>query len=352
MRHAHFAAGLLVSLTAMGCSSSAGKADGPTDGALAEVDLGAPGPDAAQAPPDLARPDLSPDPLKTFQYASRAFQLPGAMLPASIDIDGDGKLENRFATLVQTLSNLGVPLQATVDIAVAEGSLVDLFALRQSDTGDTPVGSLAVVPATPRKAGDPPKYDGSDVFVADAGAPPASLVASVTGGKLATTVPSKLGRKDAQQLLVTIPLGAASIRFNLSGVHVQATVSPGGLMSGEIHGVVSKQDLDTRVVPDVANYATLYINANPGTAEAKTMIALLEDASGDKCTMTPTKCCHTNPTTCVITPDEVAGSGVIKGILAPDVQVFSGSDWVPVPAGTKKDALSFGIGFTAVKAKF
>jgi hypothetical protein len=64
------------------------------------------------------------------------------------------------------------------------------------------------------------------------------------------------------------------------------------------------------------------------------------------------KCCHTNPKTCVILPEEVMASAV-GGVLSPDVQVFDANDkWAPVPGGKGKNGLSLGLGFTAIKATF
>jgi hypothetical protein len=50
---------------------------------------------------------------------------------------------------------------------------------------------------------------------------------------------------------------------------------------------------------------------------------------------------------------EVASSGLIHNVLAPDVQLFdSAGNYHPNPNNTMKDSLSIGVGFTAVAATF
>jgi hypothetical protein len=70
---------------------------------------------------------------------------------------------------------------------------------------------------------------------------------------------------------------------------------------------------------------------------------------------TPAKCCGTpanRATTCEITAAEVRSNVLIGNVLAPDVQVYQDGAWQPRPGGATKDALSVGLGFTAVKAQF
>ncbi len=70
-----------------------------------------------------------------------------------------------------------------------------------------------------------------------------------------------------------------------------------------------------------------------------------------KC-MDMTKCCKTNPKTCVILPQEVLMSPV-GGVLSPDVQVFDANgNWDPTPNGKTPNGMSVGLGFTSIKANF
>ena len=66
--------------------------------------------------------------------------------------------------------------------------------------------------------------------------------------------------------------------------------------------------------------------------------------------MVAANCCRTSPATCLILPAEVAASPV-GSVLAPDVEVLDASNkWAPVSGGTSYDAMSFGMGFTAITA--
>jgi hypothetical protein len=50
---------------------------------------------------------------------------------------------------------------------------------------------------------------------------------------------------------------------------------------------------------------------------------------------------------------EVATSGLIQNVLAPDVQMFDAAgNYHPNPTNANKDSLSIGLGFTAVPATF
>jgi hypothetical protein len=144
----------------------------------------------------------------------------------------------------------------------------------------------------------------------------------------------------------------------LYGVHVQGEVSATGILRGELHGVVRKQDIDLLIIPAMAQALTEMIHRDPNGSLAKTIIQLFEDPAGNpiskmKC-MVPKDCCQDpmNRPTCKILPEELLSNALIQNIFAPDVQVFDGMKWKPVPRGAKKDAMSVGIGFTAVRASY
>jgi hypothetical protein len=140
------------------------------------------------------------------------------------------------------------------------------------------------------------------------------------------------------------------------GARVEGQLSATGITNGKLHGALRKTDLETYSFPVVAQALTQRINEPPNGSEEALMISLFEDQSSAiskaKCTNTPAKCCATNPTTCVITPEEVGACPLIQQLIAPDIEMFPGDSWSPTPGGAAKDSLSFGIGFAGVNATF
>lgn len=318
-----------------------------------DVDLATP-PDLA-APPDLATACSGP----VYKYATSAIRLPANATPYSIDIDGDGRVDNQLRALVSAISGFGFDLQTPMDQSVADGQIVLLGALQAEDLTNIACARLDLNEAQPRASGEPrPKYDGTDTFKVPAGKLPAALRGEIKGGRLDTTLPPMLAADNVPNLEIGLPLFIGTfVRLPLYGVHVQGQVDQRGVTTGQIHGVIRKDDIDKRVIPSIADALTLIIRSDPMGATTRVLIQLFEDTAGNpisktKCDTMPMACCAKNPTTCTILPEEVAGNSLIASYLAPDVQVFDGMKWKPVPRGAQKDAMSVGLGFTAVRASF
>ena len=167
---------------------------------------------------------------------------------------------------------------------------------------------------------------------------------------LRTVLSAKLTNQDPQSLTLQIPLWLGALPLTLQGVHVQARIDDRGLLSGQLHGAISKTDVDTKILPTMATLSTLAINRDPNGSIAKTIIQLFEDqnnpVSQKKCQDNMADCCRTNPKTCKITPDEVRANQLIKIILVPDLQCYDAQgSWKPTPNGVDKDCLSVGLSF-------
>jgi hypothetical protein len=318
-----------------------------------DVDLATP-PDL-KAPPDLAPACGGP----VYKYATNALRLPTNANAYSIDIDGDGRADNQLKNLLSAISAAGFDLQTAMDQSVADGQVVLLGALAAEDLTNIACARLDLNEAQPRAGAEPrPKYDGTDTFKVAAGKMPAQLRGEIKTAQLDTTQPPRLAADDVPRLEIGLPLFIGTfVRLPLYGVHVQGKVDQRGVTTGQIHGVIRKEDIDKRVIPSIAEALTQIIRSDPMSATTRTLIQLFEDTADNpvsktKCDTMPMACCAKSPTTCTILPEEVAGNALIASLLAPDVQVFDGMKWKPVPRGTQKDAMSVGLGFTAVKASF
>jgi len=297
------------------------------------------------------------------KYATSRLLLPkstGAMAYA-YDLDGDGKTENQLKTLISAVTLAGLDLQGDVDKSVAGGNAVILADLKTADLMSSACSGLTLSLAKAPAAMAPlPKFDGSDTFEVGT-VMGIKLFGKIDGGKLNTLASSKQDPTNEQHIELQLPIGnGALLPLAIRGVHIEATIGMDKgqpvLQNGAIHGVISKKDIDGKIVPTVATLISKMINDKPTDSNTMTIISLFEDqtkpASMAKCAADMNKCCHTNPAKCVILPAEVMASA-IGGVLSPDVQTFDDNDaWHPVPGGKGKNGMSLGLGFTGIKASF
>jgi hypothetical protein len=333
-------------------------ADPPRDMAMPPIDMGTP-PDMSTPPLDMATVYTcrgADAPGVTYQTVTDSLKLPGGGKPYSYDFDGSGRPKNQFRSLIATVSVAGLDLQTPIDDAVKRGLTLQLASLKTASlTGSTCTG-VSIVPARPTAA--PPKFDGTDVL-SRAMTLPADLIGSITTGKLNTKASKDLTPTEEAVLDLQINIGSMTMTLPIHGLHIEGTVERVGgitrIRDGALHGVIAATDIDGRVFPAVATTVTTLINSDPMSTATRTIINLFEDtskpASAMKC-MTPSKCCKTNPTTCVILPAEVKAS-LIGSIITPDVEVFDAmGKWKPVRGGTAYNGMSFGIGFSTITATY
>jgi hypothetical protein len=129
----------------------------------------------------------------------------------------------------------------------------------------------------------------------------------------------------------------------LNGVHVQWHFSSTtGIASGELTGSIRQADVNNIFVPGLAEALNAAIQADTSSATAHTIEALFDDGgcgtavAGDN----------------LIEVCEVATNSLMVTLLAPDVRIYDGSGtYHPASTGTA-NALSLGIGFTAVRSTF
>lgn len=294
----------------------------------------------------------------TYKLVTDSLILPktGATGTYTYDFDGDGRLENKLRNLIQAVALAGLDLQTSVDAAVASGATLQLASLTTSDFMSSTCSGFLVVPAKPTLS--PPKFDGTDVL--DKVMTPAStLIGTISAGKLSTKASKDLAAAEDSPIELSLSLSGMTLTLPLHGLHIEGTLERTGTLvrikQGVLHGVISATDLDMRLIPAIADQITRLINSDPMSSTTMTLIGLFENMANavtkTKC-MTASKCCKTSPATCVILPQEIKMS-VIGGVLAPDVEVFDGGGaWKPVPGGRSPNAMTLGVGFTAVTASF
>src|SRR5262249_22764517 len=132
--------------------------------------------------------------------------------------------------------------------------------------------------------------------------------------------------------------GGDPVTIPINGAHVQFTASATGLMEGQLHGSIKKDDVDKNIIPAVAMLLTDQIAKDPTSASAK-MIGMLFDTGG---CMDGAVAATANDGK--ITACEVAGNSIIQNVLASDVQIYTNGQYAPNAMNKMKDSLSLGLG--------
>jgi len=313
----------------------------------------------------------------TYKYVTNAIILPVGSMSFSTDVDGDGKKDNQLKALTGPISAM-IDLNKSLAESVAKGEALLGMTIKANSLTDSCTGVTLAALDKPMTA---PKFDGTDVLkVGNAQqanlfggvGPSAGQIVDPTdskgmrmitnpNGQLYTVAPPKQQAADVQKITISVALSqdAPPLELAISGAHVQGTLSADGkeIKAGELHGVISKKDVDGKIIPSVAGLLTNLIHKGGNTA--KTLISIFEDSSlqvtKDKC-MTESKCCAKKPDTCEILPEEVAQNPLIGMFLKADVKTFDsdGVTWKPQAGApeAERNGMSVGIGFTGYKASF
>lgn len=262
-----------------------------------------------------------------------------------LDLNNDGTVDNQLgATLAALKSQGGFDIQATIDTAVNDGSIILLVDFQTKDFTSSSAAGIQVflgdnpMPAACNGSGDTTcghHLTGTGSFDIAAGSPTnAALGGKIVGGTF-TGGPGKLS--------LQIALGSGSpIQLDLIGARVKAsgisdTAIGSGTSGGAIFaGAVSKDDIDNKVIPAIPPQLETTIMrdctmitppvAGCGCKSGSTGATIISffDANKD----------------CAVTADELKANSLVMSLLQPDVTI----DGVM--------ALSLGIKATAVGGTF
>lgn len=291
------------------------------------------------------------------RYVSSEIRIPGSATEFAADFDNDGRKENLLASLGQTYSRvatLGGTMGELINrngISIGQGLV--LFEVQASDT-EPGCASVAVgVGRSPQ--GTTPKFDGTDQLKIELGHRLVTIPAQGTQSQLETTPYSRMNTRSMRRLDLLFPVRSTVLHLRLYGPYVTISKISDQQIEGQINGVVFKDEIDPTFTPFLAREMTSVLNENPDSADLKRNIPYVEvptaPASMKKCQIAE-RCCRSNPMTCKFTPAEVGTLLLTSHFADPDVQVFDGKQWDPVPNGSAKNGFSVGIGFRAVAADF
>jgi len=267
-----------------------------------------------------------------------------------IDLNSDGTVDNQLGMVLSTLAGMGFDIQATIDTAVAEGSIILLVDFQTKDFTNTTAAGIQVylgdneMPAacnagemynTMTKTGCKRHLDGNGSFSIAADSPQnAALGGKIVNGTF-TGGPGDLS--------LQIALGGTNaIKLDLIGARAKASmISETGIGMGTSGGVifggaVTKDDIDNKVIPAIQTQLVPIIERDCTMPTMPPGCGCVADSTGK----TILGLFDTNPKDCAVSVDEIKNNSLIVSLLSPDVTING------------KMALSLGIKATAVKGMY
>jgi len=242
------------------------------------------------------------------------------------DVDGNGIRDNRLGLYFASLFNHGLDLTTAPGDSIATGDVVMLHSLRASTLGTTRNATWQVWygAQTPD-----PDLSGTGTFSLRRAQPHSSPLAATINNHHVTTVTGSIP--------VRLDLGPVEpVLLTMKKAKVTATCDGSGCSGGKLTGAVTKQQIDTTLIPRMVEMFNPLVDRDCVTScmadsIGKTIVNLF-DADGDF----------------DITAQEIKNNPLDSSFLKPDLDLVK-ADGTPGKDGVK-DALSFGFGFTTVHA--
>lgn len=257
------------------------------------------------------------------------------IMQAAIDLNGDGVLDNQLAQVLAQFSGLGVDLSAPV----VAGRVVYLLRVTSSDPNFQNAAQVRAewIVGQPT-APVPPDFSGSGSFLLDGNHGPGAFVAPLVATNYVSAEPATTTAP------VDVPLQLMlGDRFvvMLHGARLKFTITPGGLVSGQLNGSITQEDIQIVLIPAFATLLNQIVAA--GGPNATTVRQIFDNGcggfgAGDGLIDT----CEVN-------------NSILGTMLAPDLDLYDASgayapNPAPNPTNNERDSLSFGMRFTAANA--
>ena len=257
----------------------------------------------------------------------------------SVDLDGDDMADNQLGMLLGVLAGQGLDVQGAVTEQIDQGGVILLANVKATDLASAEgVGFYVYLGDNPNPEACAGKEDtecrlhlaGDATFdIAEDSPTDAVVVGANANG-------SFVGGPGEVTLELSLAALADPLVITLSGARVEVGVAADALSDGVLGGAITEENIQGQLIPGI----TAVLNG------------LLEE-SGCSADMDP--CCPEGSTgediltfipdeDCVYTPEEVASSAAGTLISQPDVDLD--------PAVEGNDAISLGVGFSAVPGSF
>lgn len=304
-------------------------------GAAACVDVSGPCPDGL--PPS----ELAPEQFQTTEVTilPPPEQYPGgdadrAFEAYAYDVAGSGQKVNEFGKKLQIINQgaLGENIVSEIHQLARDGLLNVLLDIKPL-AWPARCGEIRLRPGMPKTPDKSP--------TPALGVPVAAVPGAYDDRGFDVRLPSTVPAGVLRPLVLHGSVQGTPVRVPMYVNHVQADRS-GDELSGQIHGVLKKTDVDQIFLSDVATALTLFVRHNePGKDTS------LSRRSGDVIAAVG-DCKPTDFRTCVVPVGRVRADRGDYAIL-PDVKMFDNGAYRPQPNASMPewDSVSFGLGFRA-----
>ena len=264
----------------------------------------------------------------------RSYLVNSVLLPLSgsdyaIDVDGDSHADNRLGQIFSALAGQNMDFQGAMNSAVTSGDIVHLVHLQSTDALFHNDAAAQATWCIGVPAATPPLFDGTDSpSCADTSG---IFIAGLSSGSF--TSPAPATAPNPVSLDFELALGTTYITLPVLNARLSfVTNAAGNIQAGQINGSIPHTDFMNTFPPAMAAMCNEAIQSDPSSGTA-TACSQLFDLG---CSGFPGYAQDGQIEVC-----EITESPLIKTLLAPDVQVADG--------GTVVDAISVGVGFTAVR---
>jgi hypothetical protein len=291
-----------------------------------------------------------------YYYVADGVQAPSntqEVTTLGLDLDsdeegGDEGVDNQLGNVLSALGGFGFDIQAQLDEAVDTGSVILLA--RFQTTSFSSAGGAGITVYLGDNPNPPACMDASDMVcrkhltgTAMFGIDPASPTDALVAGRITNST----FKGGPGTLTLQIALAAGNpITLNLIGARSEIRgLNEATLGEGKLAGAIPNDDIQNNIIPAVASQLgdTLVDDCGPSPRTPPTC-GCTASSTGEQLISLFDKPMSADCPSCVqdceITVGEIRENNIIRSFLDPDVTI----DGV--------DALSLGIGFTAVGAVF
>jgi hypothetical protein len=290
------------------CAGTAACAGGGDGGPLPDTFV--PGTDGGPQPDSAPKADTGTPSASALQAVMNKLLMPKGAGDYGYNFGGSTP-KNKLGGIIGAVLTVAptVDLQTQIDSQINDGSLILLFDVLAKSLQNASPMQIVMTQGTDLDSNAADNFSGSEEFSVSATGPGIIKV----NGTIAN------GRLSADgEVTMAIPLGLTSTVLTLKSGHVEADLSPSGMLNGQVNGAIPMDQVNNALIPGIAQLM------NDPTLDP--LIKGLFDADKDG----------------TITAVELQTNILIAFLLTPDVD----TDGQNGP-----DALSIGLGFTAVPCK-
>jgi hypothetical protein len=351
--------GTTILMMALGCSEGGGNMNSHADMALTTCTPSGPEVcDGKDNDCDNQVDNVTPATANKQQFVATQVLVPQMRTDYAIDLNGDGRLDNQLSALVATLKSQGTDAQGQIQFSITNGDQILLFDRQSGDTTYM-TDACATAGVYTGNAQPMPNLMGGGSFTIDNNVPPGHFTGEIKSGTFQSVMPTE--QKTAVTLTLDLVMFPGRVlKLPLVGAQIQIVRETATRISGEIHGAIRKDDVQANILPTFAAQVQEQVTTMPMAASSMQLLAFFDDGGLPDADHTCGATCANPDMTCAVAGDgnidtcEVTSNGIVQGVVASDVQMFTedGSTYMPNPANTHKDSLSLGVGFVAINANF